>query len=68
MLQIFVKVDSCESRTDIDVNCDEIRAAMSNITLPPSAIPSWASEIPEAQWTSYLTARINSLQEIKKSN
>lgn len=39
---------------------DEVKKAMNNFTLPPSAIPEWANTIPEEQWKQQL---INRLQQ-----
>ncbi|KAK9507675.1 hypothetical protein O3M35_007480 [Rhynocoris fuscipes] len=49
-------------RQDIVINLDEVREAMSNVTLPDSAIPPWAAEVPESQWTSFLLTRIRNIQ------
>ncbi|XP_018917072.2 uncharacterized protein [Bemisia tabaci] len=49
-------------RADIVVDTARIQAAMAQFSLPPSAIPSWASVIPESQWTHHLMSRINTLQ------
>ncbi|XP_073990331.1 uncharacterized protein [Rhodnius prolixus] len=49
-------------RQDIVIDLDEVRAAMSNITLPDSAIPPWAANVPESQWTSFLVTRIRNMQ------
>ena len=48
-------------RPDISVNCDEVRAAMSGFTLPPSSIPPWAENIPEAQWATTLMQQLQRL-------
>lgn len=48
-------------RADINVNCDEVRAAMSGFTLPPSSIPPWAENIPEAQWAATLMDQLQRL-------
>lgn len=48
-------------RPDISVNCDEVRAAMSGFTLPPSSIPPWAENIPEAQWAATLMQQLQRL-------
>lgn len=48
-------------RPDISVNCDEVRAAMSGFTLPPSSIPPWAENIPEAQWAAALMQQLQRL-------
>lgn len=48
-------------RPDIDVNCDEVRAAMSGFTLPQSSIPLWAENIPEAQWATTLMQQLQRL-------
>lgn len=48
-------------KPDFSVNCDEVRAAMSGFTLPPSSIPPWAENIPEAQWA---TALLQQLQKL----
>ncbi|XP_065212815.1 uncharacterized protein LOC135840266 [Planococcus citri] len=60
--EIPTKSNSEEPR-DIAIDCDKVRAAMANITLPASATPSWAASIPDSEWGSYLQTRIRSLQE-----
>ncbi|CAH1402707.1 unnamed protein product [Nezara viridula] len=56
-----------KERTDIEVNDEEVRAAMQNIVLPPSAIPPWAVNVPESQWTAFLLSRITNLRTNNKS-
>ncbi|XP_014284132.1 uncharacterized protein [Halyomorpha halys] len=56
-----------KERTDIEVNDEEVRAAMQNIILPPSAIPPWAVNVPESQWTAFLLSRITNLRTNNKS-
>jgi len=41
---------------------DEVKQAMAGITLPASAIPEWASSIPEEQWKQHLINRLQNLQ------
>ncbi|XP_014244633.1 uncharacterized protein LOC106663910 [Cimex lectularius] len=53
-------------RSDIEINPEEVRSIMSNITLPPSSFPTWACNIPESQWTSYLVSRITNMQNENK--
>uniref|UniRef100_A0A1B6CS64 Male-enhanced antigen 1 n=1 Tax=Clastoptera arizonana TaxID=38151 RepID=A0A1B6CS64_9HEMI len=50
------------TRSDINVNFDEVRAAMVGFTLPPSSIPPWAANIPESQWTNTLIHHIQRIQ------
>lgn len=38
---------------------DEVKQLMLNITLPPSAIPDWAANIPEDEWKSHLMNRLD---------
>lgn len=42
---------------------EEVRAAMANFALPVSAIPDWASAVPEEQWKQQLLDRIQRLQQ-----
>lgn len=42
---------------------EEVRAAMANFALPLSAIPDWASAVPEEQWKQQLLDRIQRLQQ-----
>lgn len=60
--EVTAVYSSTSSRPDININCDEVRAAMAGFSLPPSAIPSWAANIPESQWTSTLTQQIQRIQ------
>jgi len=49
-------------RPELSVDCEQVRAAMVGFTLPPSAIPPWAVNIPEAQLASLLTQQIQRIQ------
>ncbi|XP_046664121.1 uncharacterized protein LOC124356887 [Homalodisca vitripennis] len=49
-------------RPEIAVDCDEVRAAMSGFSLPPSAFPPWATGVPEAEWATVLTQHIQRIQ------
>ncbi|XP_047119263.1 uncharacterized protein LOC124802493 isoform X1 [Schistocerca piceifrons] len=40
-----------------------VRAAMEGFNLPPTAVPAWASNVPEEQWTDMLRQRITTLQQ-----
>ncbi|XP_047002406.1 uncharacterized protein LOC124619841 isoform X2 [Schistocerca americana] len=40
-----------------------VRAAMEGFSLPPTAVPAWASTVPEEQWTDMLRQRITTLQQ-----
>ena len=42
---------------------EEVRAAMANFALPLSAVPDWASAVPEEQWKQQLLDRIQRLQQ-----
>lgn len=42
---------------------EEVKAAMANFALPLSAIPDWASAVPEEQWKQQLLDRIQRLQQ-----
>ncbi|XP_069686760.1 male-enhanced antigen 1 isoform X2 [Periplaneta americana] len=42
---------------------EQVRAAMANFALPASAIPAWASAVPEEQWKQQLLDRIQRLQQ-----
>ncbi|PNF16766.1 hypothetical protein B7P43_G00885 [Cryptotermes secundus] len=42
---------------------ERVRAAMANFSLPASAIPSWASAVPEEQWKQQLLDRIQRQQQ-----
>jgi hypothetical protein len=42
---------------------EQVKAAMANFALPASAIPDWASEVPEEQWKQQLLDRIQRLQQ-----
>lgn len=42
---------------------EQVRAAMADFALPASAIPDWASEVPEEQWKQQLLDRIQRLQQ-----
>jgi hypothetical protein len=42
---------------------EQVRAAMSNFSLPASAIPGWASAVPEEQWKQQLLDRIQRQQQ-----
>lgn len=42
---------------------EQVRAAMANFALPASAIPSWASAVPEEQWKQELLDQIQRLQQ-----
>jgi len=59
--------DEPAERQDININCDVVKEVMSSVTLPPSAFPPWALEIPESQWTSFILERINSQQDSNQS-
>jgi hypothetical protein len=39
---------------------EQVKAAMANFSLPASAIPGWASAVPEEQWKQQLLNRIQS--------
>jgi hypothetical protein len=41
---------------------EEVKAAMANFALPVSAIPEWASAVPEEQWKQQLLDQIQKLQ------
>ncbi|XP_067010206.2 uncharacterized protein [Anabrus simplex] len=41
----------------------QVLAAMSNISLPPSAVPEWAASVPEEHWRQTLLERIQSLRK-----
>ncbi|KAK7864048.1 hypothetical protein R5R35_012216 [Gryllus longicercus] len=40
----------------------DVMAAMANVTLPPSAVPQWATVVPEDQWIQHILARVKLLQ------
>lgn len=42
---------------------EEVRAAMANFALPLSAVPDWASAVPEEQWKQQLLDQIHRLQQ-----
>ncbi|KAJ3665440.1 hypothetical protein Zmor_000936 [Zophobas morio] len=42
---------------------DEVKQAMVNFTLPPSAIPEWANTIPEEQWKQQLISKLQNLEK-----
>lgn len=42
---------------------EQVRAAMANFSLPASAIPGWASAVPEEQWKQQLLDRIQRQQQ-----
>ncbi|XP_023020019.2 uncharacterized protein [Leptinotarsa decemlineata] len=44
---------------------DEVKQAMVNITLPPGAIPEWATSIPEEDWKQQLYKRLEDMQKKK---
>lgn len=43
---------------------DEVKQAMANITLPSTAIPEWAMNIPEEDWKQELLERIEKLKRV----
>uniref|UniRef100_A0A1B6G9S1 Male-enhanced antigen 1 n=1 Tax=Cuerna arida TaxID=1464854 RepID=A0A1B6G9S1_9HEMI len=49
-------------RPEIAVDCDQVRAAMSGFSLPPSAFPPWAAGVPETEWSTVLTQHIQRIQ------
>lgn len=42
---------------------DEVKQAMTNITLPPSSIPEWAANVPEEEWKNQLLKRLQNMHE-----
>lgn len=66
MEQILVKeVWSVPTPTDIEMDSkkvDEVKQVMSTITLPPSSIPDWASNISEEEWKQQLTKRLQAMK------
>ncbi|KAJ1526665.1 hypothetical protein ONE63_008247 [Megalurothrips usitatus] len=42
-----------------DERSDQIKAAMAGFSLPPSAVPAWASNIPEELWKERLLGRLH---------
>jgi hypothetical protein len=42
---------------------ERVTAAMANFSLPASAIPGWASAVPEEQWKQQLLDRIQKQQQ-----
>ncbi|KAJ8926414.1 hypothetical protein NQ314_021202, partial [Rhamnusium bicolor] len=57
------------SEGDIEMDSkkiDEVKEAMSKITLPPSSIPEWANSVPEDEWKKHLLNRLQTNQEEKK--
>ncbi|XP_072380848.1 uncharacterized protein [Diabrotica undecimpunctata] len=51
---------SCDIEMD-SKKVDEVKQAMSNIVLPPSAIPDWAADIPEEEWKQQLIKRLENI-------
>uniref|UniRef100_A0A1B6LUE6 Male-enhanced antigen 1 n=1 Tax=Graphocephala atropunctata TaxID=36148 RepID=A0A1B6LUE6_9HEMI len=49
-------------RPEMAVDCDQVRAAMSGFSLPPSAFPPWAAGVPEVDWATVLTQHIQRIQ------
>ncbi|XP_075225535.1 uncharacterized protein LOC142326744 isoform X2 [Lycorma delicatula] len=43
-----------DARSDITINCDQVKAAMIGFTLPPSAIPEWAKGISDQDIAGYV--------------
>ncbi|XP_054263110.1 uncharacterized protein LOC128986971 [Macrosteles quadrilineatus] len=60
--EVDLLYSTATSRPDLAVDCDQVRAAMVGFTLPPSAIPAWAANIPEGQLTTLLTQQIQRIQ------
>ena len=53
--------NNCPPAGALPINAEkaaEIQAAMANFTLPPSAVPAWAVNIPEEQWKQGLLERL----------
>ncbi|KAK3930321.1 Male-enhanced antigen 1 [Frankliniella fusca] len=48
-----------------DERSAQIRAAMAGFSLPPSAVPAWASSIPEEMWKEKL---LDKLQQVTKNS
>ncbi|KAF5299621.1 hypothetical protein FQA39_LY11536 [Lamprigera yunnana] len=52
---VDIKMDS--------VKVNEVKEAMANVTLPLSAIPDWATNIPDDEWKQHLYKRLQGLQK-----
>lgn len=63
--EIVPVTEECSNkvRPDIEINAEEVQAAMRNVTLPPSSFPPWASSIPESQWTQFIFTRLGNNME-----
>lgn len=60
--------EGSNSRLDMgEQQVADVIAAMANVTLPPSAVPQWASVVPEEQWLQHILDRVKKLQD-EKSN
>lgn len=58
---LLKEVWDCGVSKDIEMDSnkvDAVKRAMVNITLPASAIPAWASSVPEEEWKATLLSRI----------
>lgn len=55
-------------RPQMTVDCDEVRAAMAGFSLPPSAYPAWAANVPESQWATTLAQHIQRIQADKSGS
>ncbi|CAG9865132.1 unnamed protein product [Phyllotreta striolata] len=49
--------DACDIQMDNE-KVQQVKNAMLNVTLPASAIPDWAANVPEEEWKSQLMKRL----------
>ncbi|KAL3265431.1 hypothetical protein HHI36_009635 [Cryptolaemus montrouzieri] len=65
---IVREVWSDSNSSDIEMDSEkvkEVKQVMVNITLPASAIPEWAANVPEEQWKEYLFNKLHIRQKNK---
>lgn len=60
---MFIVINNCFAD-----HAETIRSVMSNVKLPESCFPAWASVIPEGEWKAKLVSQISGELDVSKDN
>ncbi|RZF37830.1 hypothetical protein LSTR_LSTR007192 [Laodelphax striatellus] len=53
---------------DLVIDCDQVRAAMASVTLPPSAFPPWAVGVSDSELTNQIQRLLSNTRPTDSSN